>query len=71
MRLGEYSMYNKCYLVPVFVNLLRSPEIDFQPGGIDFSESIPGLHKRLQIRAQLYGMEAWNGRYGKGVLYCI
>jgi hypothetical protein len=54
---------------PVFVDLLRSPGIDSQPGGpvrqpyllyrsaklqasgIDFSESIPGLLKRLQIRA--------------------
>jgi hypothetical protein len=56
---------------PVFVNLLRSPGIDSQPGGpvrqpyltyrpaymatkvggIGFLESIPGLHKRLQIRA--------------------
>jgi hypothetical protein len=35
---------------PVFVNLIRSPGIDSQPGGIDSSESIPGLHKRLQIR---------------------
>jgi hypothetical protein len=35
----------------VFVNLLRSPGIDPQPGEIDSSESIPGLHKRLQIRA--------------------
>jgi hypothetical protein len=37
----------------VFVNLLRSPGIDSQPGGIGFhsSESIPGHHKRLQIRA--------------------
>jgi hypothetical protein len=35
----------------VFVNLLRSPGIDSQPGGIDSSESIPGHHKRLQIRA--------------------
>jgi hypothetical protein len=36
---------------PVFVNLVRSPGIDSQPGGIDFLESIPGLLKRLQIRA--------------------
>ena len=34
------------------MNLIRSPGIDSQPGGIDSSESIPGLHKRLQIRAQ-------------------
>jgi hypothetical protein len=36
----------KCYVrtEPVFVNLLRIP-------GTDSSESIPGLHKRLQIRA--------------------
>jgi hypothetical protein len=32
---------------PVFVNLSRSPGIEFQPGGIDFFESIPGLLKRL------------------------
>jgi hypothetical protein len=36
---------------PEFVNLLRSPGIDFQPGGIDSLESIPGLLIRLQIRA--------------------
>jgi hypothetical protein len=36
---------------PIFVNLLRSPGIESQPGGIDSSESIPGHHKRLQIRA--------------------
>jgi hypothetical protein len=34
---------------PVFVNLLRSPAIDFHPGGIDSLVSIPGLTKRLQI----------------------
>jgi hypothetical protein len=34
---------------PVIVNLLRSPGIDSQPGGIDSSESIPALHKLLQI----------------------
>jgi hypothetical protein len=58
-------------LVPVFLDPLRSPEIDSQladrydnpicciparqatkASGIDSSESIPGLHKRLQIRAQ-------------------
>jgi hypothetical protein len=38
----------------VFVNLLWSPGIDSQPGGIDSSELIPGLHKRLQIRALIY-----------------
>jgi hypothetical protein len=37
---------------PVFVNPLRSPGIDSQPGGVDSSESIPGLFKRLQIRGQ-------------------
>ncbi len=37
---------------PVFVNLIKSPGIDSQPGGIDSLESIPGLHKRLKIRAQ-------------------
>ncbi len=54
---------------PVFVNLLRSLGIDFEPvgpvrqpylyrparatwaRGIDSSESDPGLHERLQIRA--------------------
>jgi hypothetical protein len=42
-----------CYFLPepVFVKLLRSPGIDSQPGGIESSESIPGLLKRLQIRA--------------------
>jgi hypothetical protein len=58
---------------PVFVNLLRSPGFDSQPGGpvtatlfvvtacqstkaggIDSSESIPGLLKRLQIRTPLF-----------------
>ncbi len=38
---------------PEFVNLLRSPGIDFQPGETNFFESIPWLLKRLQIRAQL------------------
>jgi hypothetical protein len=38
----------------VFVNILRSPGIDSQPCGIDSSELIPGLHKRLQIRALIY-----------------
>ncbi len=37
-----------------FVHLLRSPGIDSQPGGIDSLESIPGLLKRLQIRALIY-----------------
>ncbi len=36
---------------PVFVDLLWSLGIDSQPGGIDSSELIPELHKRLQIRA--------------------
>ncbi len=36
---------------PVFV---RSPGIDSQPGRIDFLKSIPGLLKRLQIRALDY-----------------
>ncbi len=60
---------------PVFVNLLRSPWIDSQPGGterqpyffdvlarqatqaggIDPLETISGLLKRLQIRAQYLG----------------
>ncbi len=42
---------------PVFVNLLMSPGIDSQPGGIDSSESIPGIHKRLQIRVVTNGRE--------------
>jgi hypothetical protein len=40
---------------PVFVNLLRSQGIDSQPGGIISAEFIPGLLKRLQIRAQYSG----------------
>jgi hypothetical protein len=36
---------------PVFLNLLRSPGIDSQPGGIESSKPIPGLLERLQIRA--------------------
>jgi hypothetical protein len=53
---------------PVLVNLLRSPGIDSQPGGPvrqhylsygltrlhRLAESIPGLFKRLQIRAPAY-----------------
>jgi hypothetical protein len=31
---------------PIIVNLLRSPGIDSQPGGIVSSESIPGILKR-------------------------
>ncbi len=62
----NFSMYVRAQ--PVFVNLLRSPGIDLvgryynpffvparqvtQAGGIDTSESISGLLKRLQIRAQ-------------------
>jgi hypothetical protein len=42
---------------PVFVNLLRSPGIDSQPGGTDSSEFIPGFLKRLQIRALKYLFE--------------
>jgi hypothetical protein len=38
---------------PVFVNLVGSPEIDSQPGGIDSSER---LLKRLQIRALFSGL---------------
>jgi hypothetical protein len=37
---------------PLFVSLLRSPGIDFQPGGIDYLESISGLLKRLHNWAQ-------------------
>jgi hypothetical protein len=32
-------------LEPEFVNLLRRPEIDSQPSGIDCLESLPGLLK--------------------------
>ncbi len=38
-----------CATEPELVN----PEIDSQPGKIDSFESIPGLLKRLQIRALL------------------
>jgi hypothetical protein len=48
---GEYSMGDSPP-EPEFVNLSRSPGIDSQPGGIDSLESIHGLLKRLQIRAQ-------------------
>ncbi len=49
-----------CNTEPVFVNLLRSPGIHSQPGGpvrqpylsYWLAESILGLPKRLQIRAQ-------------------
>jgi hypothetical protein len=34
-----------------FVNFLRSTGIDSKPGGIDSLETIPGLLKRLKIRA--------------------
>ncbi len=49
-----FSLVLTHYSEPVFVNLLRSPWIDFQPGGIDSLESIPGLLKRLQIRALMH-----------------
>ena len=38
-----------------FVNLLRGPGINSQPGRIDSLESIPGLIKRLQIRTMRKG----------------
>jgi hypothetical protein len=58
---------------PVFVDLLRSPGIDSQPGGpvrqpyltyrparlYRLAESIPGLLKRLQIRAQPSETVVW------------
>jgi hypothetical protein len=55
----------RCKTEPVFVNLLRSPEIDSHPGGPEqqlylshrLAESIPGLLKRLQIRALDVAME--------------
>jgi hypothetical protein len=43
------SLYLYFYGARNFVNLLRIPGIDSQPGGIDFFESIPGL---LKIRGQ-------------------
>jgi hypothetical protein len=62
VELGEADMGPE----PEFVNLLRSPGIDFQPGGpvrqpyltykparlYSLAESIPGILKCLQIRAQ-------------------
>jgi hypothetical protein len=38
--------YVQLYTEPVFVNIIRSSGIDSRPGGIDSSESIPGLLKR-------------------------
>jgi hypothetical protein len=47
------QMAHKCFPPePEFLNLLRSPGNDSQPGEIDSLESIPGLLKRLQIRSQ-------------------
>jgi hypothetical protein len=60
---------------PEFVNILRSPGIDSQPGGWvrppylayrpawlhRLAESIPGLLKRLQIRALDSRSEVWEG----------
>jgi hypothetical protein len=64
-------IFNDRLTEPVFVNLLRSPGIDFPilAGRYDSTtylsyrparlhrlvESIPGLHKRLQIRALVAG----------------
>jgi hypothetical protein len=46
---------------PEFVNLLTSPGIDSQPGGLHrLAESIPGLLKRLQIPA------LWRAKSSKG-----
>ncbi len=50
-RVGDGQMDGRAE--SVFVNILRSPGIDSQPGGIDSLESIHVLHKGLQIRAQL------------------
>jgi hypothetical protein len=44
----------RCLCTRARVKLPRRPGISSQPGGIDSLESIPGLHKRLQIRAQLF-----------------
>ncbi len=40
-----------CGTEPEFVNLLKSPGKDSQPGGIDSMKSVPGLLKRFQIWA--------------------
>ncbi len=49
---------------PVFVSFLRSPGIDFQPGGKDSLESIFRLFKSLQIRARgslnVYKIGLWS-----------
>jgi hypothetical protein len=57
-----------CNSEPVFVDLLRSPGIDSQPGGIDSLESIVGLLKSLQIGPLpvLAAQEVNNRRGGKG-----
>ncbi len=61
------EIYCRMSIEPVFVNLVRSPGIDSQPGGPvrqpyltnrparqqRLAESIPGLLKCLQIWAQL------------------
>ncbi len=47
-----YSVFTRTMLPwAVLVNLLRILKIDSQPGGIYSLESIPGLLKCLQIRA--------------------
>ncbi len=63
---------------PVYVNLLRSPGMDFQPGGpvrqpyltyrparlYMVAESIPGLLK-------IYKFELWSGHFPPRVRICV
>jgi len=46
-----FSYFSREGTEPAFVTLITSPGVDSQPGGIVSSESIPGLIKRLQMRA--------------------
>ncbi len=52
---------------PVFVNLLWNAGIDFKPGGVDSSESIPGLLKLLQIRAQDSSLHKCRSKRGRAI----
>ncbi len=64
------NIMNKFFYVdsePEFVNLLRSTGIDSQPGGIDSLESIPGLLKLLQIRAQVRVLVRCSHRSGSAL----
>ncbi len=55
---AKYNTPGTVHTEPVFVNLLRTSEINSKPGGIDSSESIPGLLRRLQIWAQYFSTNA-------------